>query len=153
MRGCIVIAASGNSGREEKFYPAALDGVIAVGAVDDEGRPTSFTTRGDHVDLSAPGERVASAGLADYQLVTGTSFAAPFVAATVALMMSRALRRACPLDAPTVSRLLKESAQPWPAGEGAGCGAGILDAHAALRKVEEHIDRRATVESFAVNPT
>jgi subtilisin family serine protease len=153
MRGCVVVSASGNSGQEEKYYPAALEDVVAVGAVNDEGQPTSFSTRGDHVDICAPGERVASTGLSEYQRVTGTSFAAPFVSAVAALMMSRALRRSYPLDARLVSRLLKESAQPWPAGQGAGCGVGVLDAHAALRRLDEMIDRRQTVESFVSNPT
>ena len=91
--GCVLIAASGNSGRAERFSPACLDGVLAVGAVNSDGKPCGFTTTGEHVALCAPGERVVSAGLRDYQFVTGTSFAAPFVTAAAALLVSRARRR------------------------------------------------------------
>jgi subtilisin family serine protease len=139
--GCILVAASGNSGKQERFSPACLDGVIAVGAVNAEGKPSSFTTTGDHVALCAPGERVVSAGLHGYQFVTGTSFAAPFVSATAALLVSRARRRSQALDAETTRRLLMESAQPWSSGQGTGLGAGVLDAHAALRRLDEFINR------------
>jgi subtilisin family serine protease len=141
-RGCIVVAASGNSGKEESYYPAALEGVIAVGAVDDRDVPAPFSTRGAHVAVCAPGVRVASTGLGGYQLVTGTSFAAPFVAATAALMASRALRRSYPIDSDTARRLLIDSARPFAPSLGAGCGAGVLDAHAALAALETFIDRR-----------
>lgn len=149
MRGCIVIAASGNSGAEEAYYPAALDGVIAVGAVDERDEPAPFSTRGAHVALCAPGVRVASTGIGGYQLVTGTSFAAPFVAATAALIVSRALRRSCPVDAAIVRELLMGSARPFAPRRGAGSGAGVLDAHAALCALDRLIDSRASAESFS----
>ncbi len=140
-RGCVLVAASGNSGRTERFSPASLDGVIAVGAVDAEERVTAFTTRGDHVALCAPGERVVTAGLTGYQLATGTSFAAPFVTATAALMISRALRRSVSIDGQTVRRLLMETACAHARGAGEGAGVGILDAQAALNAVDRWIDR------------
>ena len=52
-RGVALIAASGNSGREERYYPAAHEGVIAVGAIEDDATPASFSTRGAHVALFA----------------------------------------------------------------------------------------------------
>jgi subtilisin family serine protease len=108
--------------------------------VNAEGKASSFSTRGGHVALSAPGERVVSAGLHGYQMVTGTSFAAPFVAATAALLESRARRRSAPLEAEDVRRLLRASAQPWRPGEGDGGGAGILDAQAALAALDRELD-------------
>lgn len=140
-KGCILVAASGNSGKAERYLPAALPGVIAIGAVDDQGQPTAFSTTGDHVVLCAPGERVPSAGLTGHSLVTGTSFAAPFVSATAALLVSRAARRAYPLDSKTVHRILVNSAQPWPTPTEAGNGVGILNAHAALQLLEREIDQ------------
>lgn len=139
--GCVMIAASGNAGGQARYSPASLDEVIAVSAVDAEGRPAPFSTGGDHVDIAAPGVRILSAGLNGYQLATGTSFAAPFVAAAAGLLVSRAAGRAYPLDAPTVKRLLRESAAPWPQADVHGQGAGILDAHAALRHLDRFIDR------------
>jgi len=139
-RGCVLVAASGNNGIETRYWPAAYPGVIAVGAVDANRQPSTFSTRGTHVALCAPGERVLTTDLSGYQYATGTSFAAPFVAATAALMVSRAARRAVPLDANTVKELLVQSAQTFARGgmPQTGCGTGILDAAAAL----EHLDTR-----------
>src|SRR6185312_981291 len=140
-RGCILVAASGNNGSETRYWPAAYPGVIAVGAAGERGTPSAFSTRGGHVALCAPGERVRTLGLEGYQIATGTSFASPFVAATAALMVSRAQRRATPLDGACVRSLLMESATPFPAPAPAGCGAGVLDAHAALQALDAFIDR------------
>lgn len=139
-RGCVLVAASGNSGKEEKIVPAALPGVIAVGAMGEDGRPAHFSTRGEHVALSAPGERVVSAGVNGYQAVTGTSFAAPFVTAAAALMVSHARRKSSPLDPRDVGRILVETAHPWPAGTPPGSGVGTLDAPAALRRLALELD-------------
>jgi subtilisin family serine protease len=138
--GCIMIAASGNTGQAERFSPACLDGVIAVGAVDDSGAPADFSTRGDHVAISAPGVRVLSAGLKETARVTGTSFAAPFVTAAAALLVSRANRRATPLGVQDAERLLRESARSFAGGPRAGAGTGILDAAEALRRLDRYID-------------
>lgn len=139
-RGCVIIVASGNSGHEERFWPAAYPEVIAVGAVDATGQPAAFSTRGDHVALSAPGARVLTTSLSGYQYATGTSFAAPFVAATAALLVSRAARMSRPLDGQHVKDILVRSCQPFPGGAShSGAGAGILDAAAALTTLDEMI--------------
>jgi subtilisin family serine protease len=142
-RGCVMIAASGNNGQEERFLPAALEGVIAVGSVNAEGKPSSFSTRGAHVALAAPGEHVISTGLGGYQMATGTSFAAPFVTATAALLVSRALRKSYPLEGTTVRRLLMASAPYWRDPHIRGHGAGLLDAEAALRLLDREINLAA----------
>lgn len=139
-RGCILVAASGNSALNEHFYPAAHPGVIAVGAVDSAKRPASFTTRGGHVALCAPGAGIWTCGLEGYAKASGTSFAAPFVAGVAALLVARANRRAFPLDGPMARRILIESAQAFGNGDREGCGAGIVDALAALRRLDQIID-------------
>ena len=141
-RGCILIAASGNSGETERFWPSAHPDVIAVGSVDATGRPSDFSTRGDHVALSAPGARILTTALSGYQYATGTSFAAPFVAAAAALCASRAARQSFPLTGGDVRALLTTSARPFADGERpTGYGVGILDAAAALTSLDEMIVR------------
>jgi subtilisin family serine protease len=149
QRGCILVAASGNNGEETTYWPAAFPGVIAVGAVGDDRRPAAFTTRGPHVALCAPGERVMTAGLDGYQAATGTSFAAPFVAAAAALLAARAARRACPIDAEIAAMLLTRTAQPFAGGPATGYGAGILDAAAALIALDAFIDASLPEEELA----
>lgn len=99
-RGAIVVAAMGNDylrGNPTSF-PAALPGVIAVGATNEVDRRASFSQVGPHIHLVAPGENILStvptypSALADgtgYEAWPGTSMATPFVSATVALMLAR----------------------------------------------------------------
>ncbi|MCA1713678.1 MAG: S8 family serine peptidase [Gammaproteobacteria bacterium] len=139
-RGVILVAASGNSGLTEKFYPAAHEGVIAVGAVDRGMRVAGFSTRGEHVALCAPGRDILTCDLGGYQTATGTSFAAPFVAAACALLASRAQRRAWPLTGQDARQLLIDSARPFASAGVEDSGRGVLDARAALRALDARID-------------
>jgi subtilisin family serine protease len=87
-----LIAAAGNDGGDALVYPAAYDSVYAVGAVDASGRLTPSSNRGGHVVLVAPGEDIWTldgAGQGFY--ASGTSFAAPFVTAALALLSHRDL--------------------------------------------------------------
>src|SRR5262245_29839612 len=143
--GCVLVAAIGNSGLEEKFYPAALPEVIAVGSVDEQGRRSAFSTYGSHIAVCAPGERVISAGRRGYLASSGTSHAAPFVAGLVALLVSRARRSRRELSGAEVKRLLIESARPLQGGFNIQTGHGLLDAVAAL----QHLDRLLAGGRFA----
>jgi subtilisin family serine protease len=141
-RGTILVAASGNSGLTEKYFPAAHEGVIAVGAIGADQRPASFSTRGAHVALCAPGRDILTCGLDGYQQASGTSFAAPHVAAICALLAARAQRRAWPLDGDDARDLLVSTASPFSEAGVTGCGAGVLDALGALQALDAAIDRR-----------
>lgn len=134
-RGCVLVAAAGNSGRREQFYPAALPEVIGVGSVDALGQRSRFSTWGPQIALCAPGEGIVGVGRHGYQASSGTSFAAPFVAGAAALMIARARRLGRAIDAAGVRRLLCSSAQrlPGPAEE---VGAGLLDCRAALQALD-----------------
>jgi subtilisin family serine protease len=135
--GCILIAASGNSGDRLRYLPACLPGVIAVGAVGVDGKPAPFTTRGDHVALSAPGMEIRTAGLDGQVVQNGTSFAAPFVTGAAALVVAHATRRLTPLSPFALRDILVRSAAPFPSSAGTeGCGVGVLDIPAALRAAE-----------------
>lgn len=81
-RGIFGVAASGNDGTpgalEGASYPAALSNVISVGSHDGAGNPSSFSqNHPSTVHVLADGEGFPSSAY------TGTSFAAPQVAATV----------------------------------------------------------------------
>jgi hypothetical protein len=87
MRGTVLVAAAGNGGPEAApAYPAAYSEVIAVTAVDQHGAVFPGANRGPYIAFAAPGVRIwtpAESAFGQYE--TGTSFAAPFLAATVAL--------------------------------------------------------------------
>ena len=139
-KGAVPVAAMGNSGKSERFFPAALDGVIAVGAIDAHGRRASFSTMGDHIALSAPGEDIISTGLTGYRASTGTSHAAPFVAGAVALMLARADAAGLRLNAIQCRDILRRAADPaHPDSRPEETGAGRLNTPRALSLVDQLI--------------
>lgn len=139
-RGCVLIAAAGNSGKQERFFPAALPEVIAVGSVSPDGTRSAFSTWGAHVSLCAPGENIVGVARSGYQASSGTSFAAPFVSAVASLLVARARRRGAALTPRAVRQLLVQSARRLPGGPSRETGAGLLDACAALRALDRALD-------------
>jgi len=91
QKGIDMVAAAGNGGPGAKAaFPAAYDQVIAVTAIDRQKKPYRRANRGDYIDLAAPGVGVwAAASVEGTKPKTGTSFAAPFVTAAVALAKSQ----------------------------------------------------------------
>jgi hypothetical protein len=101
--GTLIVASAGNQGEARPMYPAAFKQVVAVGALRDDGQPTSWSNRGFWVDCSTVGVGITSTfvsgvlptipnpadpdvrfGPDPWALWTGTSFAAPQIAGAVA---------------------------------------------------------------------
>jgi cyanobactin maturation PatA/PatG family protease len=138
-RRVLVVAAAGNDGCPCLHVPAAVQSVLAVGAVDVTGRPLEASNWGEPYrqnGLLAPGKdlRVAVPG-GGVSAASGTSFATAVVCGVTALLLSLAQRENYRLDALDIRRILIDSAVPCELeGEGA-CDrylAGTLDASAAL---------------------
>lgn len=95
----VMIAASGNEGSTLPYYPAAHPDVIAVASVDTLELFANFSNYGDYIDIVAPGVNMYSslAGEYDWGTWSGTSFSAPIVSGTVA-MMKQIEKSYTPLD-------------------------------------------------------
>ncbi|MDQ3511705.1 MAG: S8 family serine peptidase, partial [Pseudomonadota bacterium] len=137
-RGTSVVVAAGNSGLDvANTNPANCANVIAVGATDQSGARAGFSNWGSGVDISAPGVGIVSTtnsgstfpGSETYGTKSGTSMSAPHVAGVIALMQSVA---PSPLTPAAVEAALKRTARALPVTCSLGCGAGIVDAKAAV---------------------
>ncbi|MFC4148901.1 type VII secretion-associated serine protease mycosin [Micromonospora mangrovi] len=139
-RDVVVVAAAGNlhDNGDPRPFPAAYDGVLGVGAIGPDGVRAPFSQTGPYVDLVAPGTDVLMAAPEQgHHRAEGTSYAAPFVAATAAL-----LRQYRPeLTAAEVARRIVGSTDPAPGPDG-GYGAGALNPYRAVTETPGRLGAR-----------
>lgn len=122
-RGLILVAAVGNDGpRVDPLYPAGFKDVIAVTAVDADGKIYRNAVRGPHVDVAAPGVDVMVTGTGRPRFVTGTSIATPLVTARLAADPSVATARTV---ADVRKELAETSAELGPKGRDERFGYGL----------------------------
>jgi membrane-anchored mycosin MYCP len=89
----VVVAAAGNDGsgaNSQAEYPASYPGVLAVGAVGQDGQLLNFSSTATPVSVVAPGVDIVGPAAGGTGLVVGegTSFATPFVTGVAALVRS-----------------------------------------------------------------
>jgi len=151
----VVVVAAGNSNADVvNFRPANCTGVITVAAVNRAGNRASYSNFGSLVEIAAPGgdtgtgngilstlntgltAPVASPGGDTYVSYMGTSMATPHVVGVASLMLSL---RPNMKPARTLA-FLQQTARAFPGGSSCNtslCGAGILDATAAVQAVND----------------
>lgn len=174
--GVVVVAASGNESSIgvdldlEPKYPVCNDfndnTVFGVGSVSDTNKISSFSNYGEKcIDIMAPGENFTSTQV--YQPAirgftekysknwSGTSFAAPLVSATVALIKSVDPS----FSIPEIYKILKDSAKSISFenfSKKNKIGAGLLDANNALvmaRKLKmNRVVSIITIPNTGINP-
>jgi PKD repeat protein len=89
--GTILVAAAGNDGTNQQFYPAAYNNVIAVASTTTNDAKSGFSQYGTWITVSAPGSAIRSTYATSntaYARIQGTSMASPNVAGLLGLMKS-----------------------------------------------------------------
>ena len=138
-RGTVVVAAAGNTGGRVQ-YPGASDGVIGVSASDQDDKIARFSSRGDGVDIAAPGVSVTQQTICKkgrekceiFPAYDGTSMASPHVAGAAALVMSLGVT-----EPAAVEEALRKGARVVDDSDAGKklYGAGVLQAATAVERV------------------
>ena len=160
-RGSILVVAAGNDAMNvSNASPANCSGVIAVAATGRTGGRASYSNYGTLVDVAAPGGdgsysvlSTLNAGTGapagdSYAGYQGTSMATPHVAGVAALML--AVNGSLTPD--DIESRLKSTARAFPA-SCSGCGAGIVDAAAAVSAATTPVTPVVTLAESEVNNT
>jgi type VII secretion-associated serine protease mycosin len=137
----VVVASAGNSGglasastdgQAPYSFPADYPGVLAVGAVNEDGQPASFSSQNLSVQVAAPGSQVPAQGRdGQYWLVSGTSPACALTAGVAALIKSRYPKLSDPQVISAITSSTSSASRPA-GGYNDEVGFGIVDAAAAV---------------------
>lgn len=130
--GAVVVAAVGNEGNSDLYYPAAFSSVIGVGAIRSDKTRSTISQQNESVSLMAPGESILTTSLSGGYAIRAsgaTSFAAPHISGLAAILLS------CDdtLTPEQVETILWESAEDLgETGYDTSYGYGLADAAASL---------------------
>lgn len=140
-QGAVLVAAAGNDGVDDEFYPAANNNVVSVASVNINDQKAGSSQFGTWIDIASPGVGIRSTyanSNTSYSRINGTSMASPNVAGVVGLMRSYVPTAS---NQQIISCLLSstdniDAANPSYVGE---LGSGRVNALAALQCIENFI--------------
>jgi thermitase len=134
-KGVLLVVAAGNDGvnvESKPTYPASytLGNILTVAATTSADGLASFSNYGSKsVDVAAPGDSIYSTyPKSNYKALSGTSMAAPLVAAAAAMLRAQDSK----LSYSDLRSLLKASVDPLPALKGKVATGGRLNIARAL---------------------
>ena len=85
----VLVASAGNANSSARHYPSGYAGVLSTAATDLQDKKAVFSNYGSSIFVDAPGQNIFGPYPGGYYTIaSGTSFAAPAVAGTAALVRS-----------------------------------------------------------------
>lgn len=131
--GVTLVAAGGNEGVRLVMYPAGYPGVLGVAATDVNNNRASFSNRGPHIDVAAPGQGILSTyNKSPYSWSSGTSMSTAYVSAVAALAMSYSPGAG---GEPLIEQIAATALDVGAAGSDSETGAGLVDPAALLEQL------------------
>ncbi len=132
--GVVSVASVGNNGQKMMVYPAGLKNVMGVASVSDAETLSTFSNYGTPPTwVAAPGEAIISTyPFATYAAGWGTSFSAPFVTGTVALMRGASPSLLQGLNTGLNQGLAAQAISHAQSMQDSECGYGILEIYQAV---------------------
>ncbi|EDQ34136.1 cyanobactin maturation protease, PatA/PatG family [Hoeflea phototrophica DFL-43] len=140
----LIIAAAGNDGCACLHVPAAINGVLAVGAMDLDGRPfekSNFGAAYKANGILAPGVELQVTGTGNEALTrSGTSYATAVVTQVAGQLLAQAQRTGVAMDPIDIMSVILDSADACVPEQDEDCSrilAGRLNIAAAFQLFEE----------------
>jgi serine protease len=168
--GILVVAAGNENSPASQATPGSCQNVITVASTARDGGRAVYSNFGPEIEIAAPGGDGSGGPLANgvlstyndgatspandiYDYLSGTSMATPHVAGVVSLMLSVNPD----LSFEDVVRLLQQTAQPFPSSAALPCttntcGAGIMDAGAAVAAAQAYAPARLYLPAISRTP-
>lgn len=90
-KGSLVVAAAGNTGKDENFFPASFQNVLAVGRTNNSDVKVASSTFNYNIDIMAPcqGSILSTTFPQNYGFKGGTSMSSPITASAAALVKAQ----------------------------------------------------------------
>ncbi|NSW92580.1 MAG: S8 family serine peptidase [Firmicutes bacterium] len=131
----VIIASFGSRGDSKGLYPAILDGVISVGAVDEDNDLLPTSNYGEHLSVVAPGSNInCASGNGYYKTASGSSFSTPIVTSLVAQIKAKNKT----LTPYQIKEIIEANCTDiGPPGKDIYFGAGIINFEKTLRSLDK----------------
>lgn len=148
--GILIVASAGNDAEKGNpvMYPAAYDEVLSVASVNESSQHSYFSTYNSGVDISAPGERIAT-NYPGGKIVSasGTSFSAPIVAGAAAM----AIANIPELSPAQLTALLTHTATDLGTpGKDSYYGAGMLNLESVAAQIEQEVTKKRIIHPTSI---
>jgi len=152
-KGALVIAAAGNN-NGPVLYPAACEGVLAVGSINfATGQRSHFSNSGRELDVVAVGEKIWTVRpCGDTTRVSGTSFATPLVAGSITYLWSL-VPDLTPQEMLSFAQTTAVGTYgPDPAGFDNKTGFGKFDSYRFFKHMQQTVDIQNPVTLLSIQP-